>query len=66
MVGPVSPTFGFVFAHLANPKDPMPLQASMSEIDGAFVERPVEVAAANQNEIHEVAGEFQQAGLRTG
>ena len=32
----------------------------MGEIDGALVERLVEVAAPDQNEIHEVAGEFQQ------
>src|SRR6266567_4194890 len=37
----------FVFAHLPNPKDAMPLQAAASEVDRTVVDRPVEVAATD-------------------
>ena len=35
----------FLSSHLANPKHAMPLQAGMGEIDRAFIQWPVEVAA---------------------
>ena len=53
----------FLFGHFADPQHPMPLQAGVGEIDGAFVERLVEIAAPDQDEVHEIAGEFQQQPL---
>lgn len=50
----------FVGAHLADPEHQMPLQAGVRRIDGTLIQRPIEVAAPDQNEIHEVAGECQQ------
>ena len=50
----------FFLAHLTDPKHAMPLQAGVRQIDGTLIQRPVDVAAADQDEIHEVAGEFQQ------
>src|ERR1019366_4688465 len=50
----------FLSGHLADPKHAMPLQAGMGEIDRTLIKRPVEVAAPDQDEVHEVPGEFQQ------
>ena len=54
----------FIGAHLANPEYAMPLQTGMREIDGTLIQRPVDVAAADQDEIDEVAREFQQQAVR--
>src|SRR5579863_6166308 len=38
----------------------MPLQSGMGEVDRTFGERFVQVAAAYQNKVDGIAGEFQQ------
>jgi len=53
-------SFDVLFGHLADPKHLMPLQSGVSEIDGTLIQRPVEVAAPDQNEIDEIPGEFQK------
>src|SRR4029077_8762158 len=50
----------FLFGHLANPQHPMPLQSGMSEIDGAFIERLVEVAAPDEDKIDEISRKLEQ------
>ncbi len=39
------------------------MQTTAGEIDCAVVERTIEIAAANQDEIHEVPGELQEQPL---
>ena len=50
----------FVFAHLADPKDAVTLQAGGSQVDRAVGERAVEIAAFYQDEVNEIARELQQ------
>src|SRR5207302_1894979 len=61
---PLVPQLPYVlFAHLADPKHSVPLQAGMGEIDGAFIQRLVEVTASDQYQVRDVPGEFQQQTL---
>lgn len=50
----------FLLSHLADPQDPPPLESARGQVDGSFIERLVEVAAADQYKVHEVAGECEQ------
>ncbi|HTU92793.1 MAG TPA: hypothetical protein VMF69_22115 [Gemmataceae bacterium] len=45
----------FLFTHLPNPRHPVSLQAGMGEIDRAFLQRLVEVAAGYRHEVDNIA-----------
>lgn len=53
-----------VLAHLAYPEHAVTLQTGTDEVDVRIAERFVEGAAANQYEVDEVAGEFEQQAFR--
>src|SRR5438270_172455 len=56
--------FDVRFAHLLNPHHAMALEPAGRKVDGPFVQRHVEIAAPNQHEIDEIAGELEQQPFR--
>src|SRR5579872_1213677 len=54
----------FLLAHLPHPNDAMPLQARSGQVGRGIAQWPVEVAAPNQHQVHEIAREFEEQPIR--